>query len=187
MPVSSDRLANWATIVLCGVVAVLLLVKSYTGYHGPLPLTSAKRGAEVYAVGEHFKGVDGIQLDAASTTVLMALRSNRHFCTASMPFYQKILGQPRRDIRYVVGLPQDTIEGGQAYLAEHRIHVDGVVRYSMIDTLPKIHGTPTVIVLDRTSRILGLWTGQLDAAQEQDCVRLLDDVAPRITATIARR
>lgn len=96
----------------------------------------------------------------SSNVVLIFVRSQCHFCTASMPFYRQLASLARSvGTRFIV-LSPEPIPVTVKYLSEQGLSVDDVEQVQTSVSFA-ISGTPTLIVADRTDHVLGSWLGRL--------------------------
>ena len=136
-PENATRIAANIALIAAGF---LVLIQDFRGEL----ITSASPGtrsapAVHYAAGEVMTSIAGVDFTASTATVLLALRSDCRFCTASMPFYQRLLNTRPEGARIVV-LSAESAPKSRAYLAQHGMTVDEIV----IGPFPglKISSTP---------------------------------------------
>jgi len=103
--------------------------------------------------------IPGINWSKSPKTIVMAISTECHFCSASMPFYRRLVDAARqKNERVIAFLPQKKDES-QAYLQDKQIAVDEVLQGSL-DSL-QVHGTPTLLLVDANGRVTKSWVGQL--------------------------
>ncbi|MDO8835282.1 MAG: hypothetical protein Q7V01_06780 [Vicinamibacterales bacterium] len=108
-----------------------------------------------------------VTIDEGRPTMLVLVQSRCRFCTESMPFYRSILelrSKGQCDVQ-VVAVGLDPMEITKSYLAENAVSADTVVPYPGVAEI-RFGGTPTVLAIHPTRRILGVWEGRLTASQE---------------------
>ena len=100
-------------------------------------------------------------------TVVMVLREGCHFCSASAPFYKKLVQAADKapGVHLMAVLPQDVPEA-KKYLDTLGVPV-GDIQHGDLGTL-KIAGTPTLLLVDRTGVVKKVWVGQLDGQGEAE-------------------
>jgi peroxiredoxin len=133
--------------------------------------TPSQRNASVrvtadqnYRAGETFEPI-GVNLAPKGPTLVMYVRSNCEFCTASMAFYNRMTKGKSEGARVVVVGPEPE-EQLRRYVAEHGLIADQVI--SVQRGVLRFAGTPTLVLLDRDGRIRRVWQGQLAVAQEKE-------------------
>jgi hypothetical protein len=115
-----------------------------------------------------------LALDRAERTILLGTASTCRFCTASMPFYQRLTKAAKdRGVR-VVAFAMEDVETNRDYLKGHGVIVDGVVSATKNKlTLP---ATPVLIVANREGQVVGLWRGMInDPAVEADVFAVIGE------------
>ena len=111
----------------------------------------------------------------AEMTVVLVVRSQCTFCTDSMPFYRRLQQRAHHvsgRLR-LVAVSLDPVAVGRAYLAEHGVMPDAVAPYP-ITTRTRVDGTPTLVAVDSSGRVVGRWTGRLSSTQEREMEAVLD-------------
>ena len=102
---------------------------------------------------------------------MLSLHSECRFCTASLPFYQRLLdtrGDAPVQVVVAASAQDTTIDG---YLAAGGVQPDRVVTVEA-GALP-LAGTPTLFLVDRGGVITNVWAGQLDDEQETAVTEVL--------------
>jgi len=112
----------------------------------------------------------------AKRTVVVINRSGCHFCTASMPFYAKLVRVAADAGAEVISVTPEDKTANERYLDSHHVHVDRVVELK--DTPLRVSGTPTLIVMDQSKTVLGAWVGELPSEDEQRVLRLIQSGSP---------
>jgi len=167
---AAQLLANIGVIALCLLVGWLAVKKSgaWTG----APDLSGR--PPVYRTGDAIDAVAGVDFKAARRTLVMVVREDCRYCAESLPFYQKLTEarakNPGQDLRVIVATT-DAHETLAAYLRSNRVDVDKVV--TIAAGALKVPGTPSLLLVDATGRILSFWRGKLPPQQEQEVLRVL--------------
>lgn len=104
--------------------------------------------------------------------LLLVLSTSCRYCTESIPFYQKLVGQKtgRGDVKMIAVMPQSVSEA-QKYLSEHKISVEEVKQISP-NTI-NIKGTPTLVLIDKTGVVVQSWGGKLPPEKEVEVLNQL--------------
>jgi hypothetical protein len=163
-----EMAANVAIIAVSCLLAIAL-VKNYFLTQPTLnksPQLTANQGLSNPSVSS----LD-IDWKQEKQTLILAISNSCHFCTASAPFYKRLV-EDRKGTRIVAVFPQSTQEG-QDYLKQLGVAVDEVrhLDFSAIG----VQGTPTLLLVDSAGEIKNSWVGKLSTAQEID---VLNSVAP---------
>ena len=162
-----------ALSLLLAVTCVVLLYKMLT----PARATPPPKPA-TFATGDRIPAVDGLQPGRAEVTLLLVLREDCKFCEASIPFYRQLASATsaqrtsgKLQILLLTGADKDT---GKSYLLRKQLSLDGVV------SIPKerrsefkIAGTPTVLQVNHSGVLTGVWEGQLPKAVEDQLLKSL--------------
>jgi len=129
----------------------------------------------VYNVGEVFPALPGIGTVTDEAALLLVVKESCGFCTASVPFYQR-LGQAVQDLRprgagpRLLGVCSDPTETCIAYFKRNNVAVDGAV--GVAPELLKIEGTPTLLLLER-GKVASVWVGRLAEQREEEVLAAL--------------
>lgn len=146
-------------LVAVGCVASLLVIG--TRLWGPDRVVA---GAFPDVTGTAIADTVRIDWSSAERTLVLSLHSDCGFCTASLPFYKRLL-ETRSDAPVQVvaaASPQDA--DIHAYLDRAGVRVDRVVTVEAGE-LP-IAATPTLFLVEPDGVIAGTWVGRLDEEQE---------------------
>lgn len=151
---------------LFGVFIVRSLAPPGGAAQSPRTLEGPQAGSQV--------ALTGVEWARGDRTLLLVLSKGCHFCSESARFYRRLAREARQrqgDVQLVAVLPQDE-PTARGYLAELGVDI-GEVRTAPLDAL-KVPGTPTLILVDRSGKVLGSWVGQLPPDGEEEVVgRLL--------------
>lgn len=119
----------------------------------------------------------GVNLAQADYTLLMFLSSRCGYCTASMPFYNR-LSKARADSVASIQLaalsaePHEVLE---RYLAEHAVTLDAAVGLSPGQFRDmRVRGTPTLILATRDGIVRNVWRGRLAEDQEAEVLAAVE-------------
>lgn len=161
-----------ANIAIVGLV--VLVVGTYAHARMSRPAQAATPSTEVtppYRSGDVLnEKLDAVALAAKPATLLVVVQSRCKFCTASMPFYERLSKTARAGTQIVV-LTQEEAAIGHAYVSSHGFEPDAVVS---IPEFARIHSTPTVILTDATKTVRRIWTGKLSTDSEAEVLAALN-------------
>lgn len=109
-----------------------------------------------------------VEYKGARATLVLFLRSTCRFCTDSMPFYRQTLDlEPARSgALQVIAASYETVEVTKAYLQSHGVDVKSVV--SITPGTARFQGTPTIVLVDASGRVIREWGGFLPPDAEAE-------------------
>lgn len=168
MPNLSRKLevaANIAIILLVLLLGAVLIRNYWFGNRAKRlgPHQSAIKGTQL-----QLKGVDWGQ---SERSLVLVLSSNCHFCSESMPFYQRIASaRQNKSLRLIAVLPQD-LGTSREYLQKSGFLPDAIIQ-ARPDSLGAT-GTPTLILVDNKGVAVNSWVGKLPADEETEMLQLL--------------
>jgi hypothetical protein len=120
------------------------------------------RDREKYVhAGDHMPVVSGLNWADHDRTLLLILSSACRFCEASVPFYRKLAatqdsGEAKAFVS--VALPEAPPKANRFLQAEDlRLPLAAHVPLSSL----RVSGTPTLLLIDRTGKVLKVWIGKL--------------------------
>jgi thiol-disulfide isomerase/thioredoxin len=170
MLITLDRAANLATVIAC--LAVCFAVgRQYVWPRTAPPPPSGP--AAPYNSGERLQELSKVNFRAAPETVVLFVKSTCHFCELSMPFYQALSDSALRKngtFRFVVA-SSDAPAVTRDYLAQYKVGVDEIV--SVTPGKTKVHGTPTLLLVDRNATVVSAWIGLLQKDGQQEVLQQL--------------
>ncbi len=122
-----------------------------------------------YTIGEMWAAGPGLDLALAPMTLVMYLNTRCKYCDESMPFYRS-LGQQAPQIR-LVAVGMESTEELERYVLEHGFRPAQVL--SIRPGTTRLRGTPTLLLIDASARITGVWLGKLDPQRELEVAKAL--------------
>ena len=175
----ADRLGTAANI---GVIALCVCVcgdiaQRYLGRPcEPAELATRQVGGEgvgEYQRGDRLEGTVGIDVEGAGRTLLMVVRASCRYCRESVPFYRELARAPRGGGKgaRLVAVCLEAADTCRRFLEDGDVRLDETVE-ARPGTL-RIRGTPTLILVDRASTVLRVWTGRLSEEAQKEVLREL--------------
>jgi len=151
-----------AAIVYVGVAMVMRRVDQQKR-----PVSADRR----LTTGSDLK-VAGVTWPADKDTLVFVLQVGCKYCAKSMPFYRGLAGAIQREgkLHTLAILPQNTREA-DAYMSDNRIPIAETRQANLMDL--GIAGTPTLILVDNTGKVIQSWTGFLDHLGTEDVLARL--------------
>ena len=161
-----DRASQLGFLVACIVLTVVAVTRHCAGTGGGV------QAAAVVSRGETVVAQQGLQPRAAAMTVVVVVDPACVHCTLSMPFYAKLAERAERSKRAVgvVFAGKRSPEALVEYLRQHAIRAPVVT-----GTPPNlsVRGTPTLLVLNSSGKVLGGWLGRLNHDQEETVLKMI--------------
>jgi hypothetical protein len=154
-----ELIANVAIIVIACLLATVLVRQHL--FAKPAEVSVKEQPAGPRASSPSVTSLD-INWAANRQTLILAISSSCHFCTASAPFYQKLV-QNKSKTKLIAVLPQ-SVQEGENYLKRLGVAVDEVrqLDFNQIG----VQGTPTLLLVDRSGVIRNSWVGKLPSDKE---------------------
>jgi len=154
--------ANLATVAVA-ILLSIVLVRTFI-----LPRTSSpgrQPPMQQSSKGTNLKGVlPGVDWAKNGRTLVLALSTQCHFCTDSLPFFQQVSKDSGCHVKLLAVLPQNKSDSGQ-FLSNGGVRVDEVRQASM-DSIG-VRGTPTLLLVDEKGTVTDEWQGKLSHEQEE--------------------
>ncbi len=152
---------NIAIIFAVALIAIKILKPEWLSRERPAapPPASISVGNKVALPAADWSGHE--------KNVVMVLREGCHYCSASAPFYQKLVHAAEKapGVHLMAVLPQEPPQA-KKYLEKLGVTV-GDVQQAPLGSL-KIAGTPTLLLVDRAGVVKNVWVGQLDGQGQAD-------------------
>lgn len=149
-------------IILVALVLGAVLVKKFL-----LTDTPAQPKKDI-AVGEKVN-FDQINWASNKNTLVLVLSKDCHFCTESLPFYQKVNQEVAKNpsVKLAAVFPQD-VETAQEYLKTNNLDINQV--YKANPSAVGAGGTPTLLLIDENGKVVETWFGKLMSSDEEQKV-----------------
>lgn len=117
--------------------------------------------------GQVLARLPSIDYDAAPQTLVSVLSTKCTYCKESLPFYKRLLGEQQTagQVTRMVAVFPDPKTDVEQYKEQNQLSEESVpaVNYSTLN----VTGTPTLILVDSTGRVLDFWVGKLSKEEEQ--------------------
>jgi thioredoxin-related protein len=164
---SLDKRANVAISLVCAIAAVVLIRQHF------FPQSIQQPGAPPQVEkGEQFDQLKSVLPAGTNKALLVAVQPGCHFCNDSMPFYKRLIDERNSKsspVKFIAAVPSDEAkaEENQKFAAvgtqpDHMVKLD----FASV----KVPGTPTILLVDNTGKVLDVWVGKLDADKEKDVI-----------------
>ena len=110
----------------------------------------------------------------SNKTLLLVLSATCRFCDESAPFYQQLTTRfpDRQLVQFVAVFPQG-VDSATKHLSDLGVRI-AEVKQSRLSSLG-VTGTPTLILVDASGKVIDSWVGKLSPADESaviDRIRL---------------
>ena len=108
----------------------------------------------------------------SSQSLLLVLSTECKYCSASTPFYRRLVNQARLTLktRLLAIFPQ-AVNESREYFAKHDVKLD-TVRQAVPASLG-VKGTPTLILVDTNGVVIQSWDGMVPPEVENEILALL--------------
>lgn len=107
---------------------------------------------------------EDIDWKANKNTVVLVLNKDCRFCTASAPFYRKLIADAAAEHVTFVAIMPHPVEVSRQYLKEMHLDIADVRQKATTDL--HLSGTPTLIHVDAFGIVKDIWYGQLRPQSE---------------------
>jgi hypothetical protein len=150
---------------LCVIGAALVFVSSL-GWLALRHKSSIRAPRPSIAKGTKLT-VPDMDWSGSPQTLVLVLSTECKYCTASAPFYRRIVNQGAQahNTRLIALLPQAPNES-RSYLAKLEVKIDTLYQNSLASVGAK--GTPTLILVDASGIVIQSWEGLLPPDAESE-------------------
>jgi thioredoxin-related protein len=175
---SLDTVANIAIIVVCVIAAFFLSLK-IRDYFAPQRAPGAPPQIEK---GEKYAQLKDAVPAGANRALVVAVQPGCHFCNDSMPFYKRLLDERNQKgsaVKFVAAVPANEKPEEAKKLVS-----DESEKFAAVGAQPdrmvnldfqaiKVPGTPTLVLVDNSGKVLNVWVGKLDSGGEKEVMKTL--------------
>ena len=165
---SLDTVANIAIIVVCAIAAVVLIRNQFFPPRPPGVPEGAKKG-------EQFAQIQQVLPAGTDKALVVAVQPGCHYCNDSMPFYKRLLderNQKGSQVKFIAAVPADEAKAEELQkFAAVGAKPDDMVKLDFASV--KVPGTPTLMLVDNTGKVLDVWVGKLEADKEKEVLEVL--------------
>jgi thiol-disulfide isomerase/thioredoxin len=157
-------------------VAVLLVAAVFLGnfawnYAHRKPAQQLRLGLEK---GKSFAPLDGVDYSHAPQTLLIAMNTTCGYCKESIPFYQQLVSNraEQNKTTKLIAIFSERQNVVQQYLEENQLEIESI---SSADFKAlNLAGTPTLVLLDNSGKVIDFWVGKLPKEAEPQVRQALD-------------
>jgi len=159
-----------AVLVLCALWLAPQVKRQWAGDVGRATSSSTATGRmpTSYVVGDRAPELPTLNYKQASKTLVLFVRNDCRYCTASMPFYRRLASSDahaHNRFRMVAASLQAT-EETQEYVAAYTLAVDQIVTHESSEDV-KVFATPTLLLVDQAGKVLNVWVGKQSTKNER--------------------
>ena len=116
--------------------------------------------------------IDGVHWHKNGRTLVLALSTQCHFCTASAPFLHTLASKAGKEVKIVAVLPQ-SVEEGRKYLISEAVRADQTEQADL--NRIGVRGTPTMLLVDSGGIVTNVWVGKLQQNQQEKVLAVITD------------
>jgi hypothetical protein len=163
-----DVIANVAIIATCIIASVVLVRREFFPPAPPAPPGSVAAGEQLDVLRDALPAGTGKAL-------VLAVAPGCHFCNDSMGFYKQLVA--KRDsakspvkVLAAVASPEARADE-QTKMTASGVTPDAVVPLDF--SRLKVYGTPTVLLVNGSGKVLSVWMGKLDSRSEREVLQSL--------------
>ncbi len=174
---SLDTVANIAIIIVCAIAAVVLIRNQFFPKQAQGPDNMPK-----IEKGEKYAQLKDVVPAGANRALVVAVQPGCHFCNDSMTFYKRLLderNQKGSPVRFVAAVPN-----AEKPADAQKIVSDESEKFAAVGAQPdkmvnldfaaiKVPGTPTMVLVDNSGKVLNVWVGKLDGDGEKEVLKTL--------------
>lgn len=161
-----ERAANVA-ILIATIALVVLVANDFLRRAG-----AAQTVPPTFRIGDRFPSIRGLNFAShPHGTLVLFISSRCHFCSDSMPFYRHLVTARRQPTvsPSLIAVGYESAESLREYLSAHNVALDG--EFELGDQVSELAATPTLVLVDASSRVLRVWTGELPPDEQADVER----------------
>lgn len=165
---NSQKLKSYLEVIT--TVAVLLaavaVVKTYLFSPTQKSAAQLQSGLQKGATLEPLPGVD---YGDSPQTLLIAMNTHCGFCKESIPFYNQLaeLQRNNKSTRAIAIFPNSEDEVRQ-YVKQQQLGLNAIATVDFNKL--SLAGTPTMILVDKSGKVLDFWVGKLSTDAEQQVI-----------------
>ena len=110
--------------------------------------------------------IPNINWEKNDKTLVLYLNSECRYCTESMPFYKNLAEVSKEKNINTIVASNDLLETSKKYLKKHDVNFQEV-RQASLDSIG-VHGTPTLLLVNKQGEVSNFWVGKLNSSREQE-------------------
>src|SRR5262249_36367789 len=152
-----EMATNIAILIVAVLMGVVLVQRYILAPGKPAPPTVSV-GTAVF--------LPDIYLAGDGRTQVLPVQEGGDLLSERAPFYQRLVREASNNHIPVVAVFPQTIESGQKYLNDIKVPINNV-RQATLKSIG-VGGTPTLLLVDNTGKIVTGWIGKLAPDQEME-------------------
>ena len=113
----------------------------------------------------------GSSYGSSPRTLLIAMNTRCGFCAESVPFYNRLTASRQANSQSVriVALFPDSVDEVRRYVEQKQLGVETIAAVDLSKF--NVSGTPTLILIDSSGKVLDFWLGKLTTDTEQQVIQ----------------
>jgi len=168
-----EAAVNIAVLVM-SVTVVYAVVQRFV-----VPTYFRGQSTSGYRAGDVLTGSLGeLPLSPSRLSALLIVSKHCNYCTDSAPFYRTLLAShahaPGGTFQTII-IGGTGLEDAKAFATTNRLLADHILAMPK-DAWARVSGTPTLLLVDSSGRVVGSWTGKLSSRGEHQVVDIISTV-----------
>jgi len=168
-----EAVVNIAVLVM-SVTVVYAVVQRFV-----VPTYFRGQSTSGYRAGDVLTGSLGeLPLSPSRLSALLIVSNHCDYCTDSAPFYRTLLAShphaPGGTFQTII-LGGTGLEDAKAFATTNLLLADHILAMPK-DAWARVSGTPTLLLVDSSGRVVGSWTGKLSSRGERQVVDAISTV-----------
>lgn len=162
-----SQLFAYIAIIAIAVLISISILRNRDSTN-PQPRNSINPVAENQKlIGTKFPAQD-VDWKKSKQTLVLILSKTCHYCTESVPFYQRLMKDGNTQ---VVAVTSQTVSEGREYLKNIGL-TTGEVRQGNPGSIGVV-GAPTLVLVNNEGIVINVWSGKLSPEQEEEVLNQL--------------
>jgi hypothetical protein len=150
--------SNIAILIVCALIAYVAI----TRFILPKPHDNSISGP---TVGSKLN-IPEFDLGQKKQGIVLAISTQCHFCTESMPFYSQLVASAQARGTAVIAVLPQAIDESHVYLNAHGLNIQNI-KQMQLDRIG-VSATPTILLIRGAGLIEGVWVGKLPATSQAE-------------------
>ena len=151
------------------LLAVILGITLFTQYFVPKQPATPNNYA-INFVGKELN-IEGVDWGKNPKTIVLALSNSCGYCTASLPFYKKLVQLTAQSDIKIIAVFNQPQKDGQEYLTKNGVQINEVIQSDFKNI--NVRGTPTLMIVNDKGVITDYFVGAVNETREAEILTKL--------------